>query len=192
LSASPHINLEPDISKIELMIPDSASNEPGWAVVSSAWNRYPDFQSQKLIDPLSPPEKKTFLSFTDNVLIMALCPSKFCMKAPSGHFHCLMLPVLPVANVNSVGCVASARTPFLWWVSTPIVLPAARSHMRTVESRLPVMTCGSASWQTRSATVPVWPDSTCTLLRVRMSQTRATPSRPPVTRTSRVGWSLRV
>jgi hypothetical protein len=144
------------------------------------------------MDPLSPPEKKTFWLLTAMVLMMALWPSKFCMKAPSGHFHCLMLPVLPVAKVNSVGWVASARTPFLWCVRTPMVLPAARSHMRTVESRLPVMTCGSASWQTRSATVPVWPDSTCTLLRVRMSHTRATPSRPPVTSTSRVGWSLSV
>ncbi len=192
MSASPQISLDPELSKMELMRPDSASREPGCAVVSRAWNRYPDFQSQKLMDPLSPPEKKTFWSFTARVLMMALCPSKFCMKAPSGHFHCLMLPVLPVAKVNSVGCVASARTPFLWWVNTPIALPAARSHMRTVESRLPVMTCGSPSWQTRSATVPVWPDSTWTLLRVRMSQTRATPSRPPVTRTSRVGCSLRV
>lgn len=59
--------------------------------------------------------------------MIALCPSKFCMNAPSGHFHCLMLPVLPVAKVNSDGCDANARMPFLWWVKTPMVLPAARS-----------------------------------------------------------------
>lgn len=83
--------------------------------------------TQKPIEPLSPPENIVPSLLTDSVLMIALCPSKFCMNAPSGHFHCLMLPVLPVAKVNSDGCDAKARMPFLWWVKTPIVLPAARS-----------------------------------------------------------------
>lgn len=54
LSASPQIRRSPDLSNVELMIPASASREPGWAVVSSDWNLWPVFQSQKLIEPLSP------------------------------------------------------------------------------------------------------------------------------------------
>src|SRR5436190_15042610 len=137
--------------------------------------------------PLSPPEKSTLSSLTDRVLTMALWPSKFCIKAPSGHFHCLMEFVLPLAKVNSLGWVARDRTPFLWWVSTPMVLPAARSQRRMWESREPVMTCGSDSWHFTSATVAVWPERTWILLRERISQTLATPSRPPVTRKSSVG-----
>lgn len=59
--------------------------------------------TQKLIEPLSPPEKRILSLLTESVLMMALWPSKFCIKAPSGHFHCLMLDVLPVAKVNSEG-----------------------------------------------------------------------------------------
>lgn len=107
-----------------------------------------------------PPEKNTPSELTDNVLMIALCPPKLKTKAPSGHFHFLMLfpPAEPVAKEYSVGWMASARTDFLWCVSVTIVLPAAKSHSlqsnvrsptrsarvalthRTVESMLPVIT----------------------------------------------------
>jgi hypothetical protein len=58
---------------------------------------------------------------------------------------------------------------------------------RTVESMLPVMTCGSDSWHLTSATVAVWPERTWICALVRMSHTRAEASRPAVTSTSSVG-----
>lgn len=62
--------------------------------------------------------------------MIALCPEKLDTKAPSGHFHFLMLfpPAEPDAKEYSVGWMASARTDFLWCVSVTIVFPAARSH----------------------------------------------------------------
>ncbi len=168
----------------------------------SSWSRYrlrglansmvspkpkPEFGSSNI-----PPENKTLSSLTARVLMMAFCPSKFCMNAPSGHFHCLMLPVLPLAKVHSVGWTARALTPFLWCVRVAIVLPAARSHSLTVESSEALMTWGSASWHLTSVTVCLCPLSTWILLLVLISHTLATPSRPPVTSTSRVGWRDRV
>jgi hypothetical protein len=77
-----------------------------------------------------PPEKKTPSEFTDNVLMMALCPLKLKTNVPSGHFHFLML--LPPADADakeySVGWIANARIDFLWWVNVTIVFPAAKSH----------------------------------------------------------------
>lgn len=63
----------------------------------------------------TPPEKKTPSAFTDSVLIIALWPLKLNTKAPSGHFHFLILfpPAEPDAKEYSVGCIASARTDFL-------------------------------------------------------------------------------
>jgi hypothetical protein len=94
--------------------------------------------------------------------MMALWPLKLNTKAPSGHFHFLMLfpPAEAEANEYSVGWMASARIDFLWCVNVTIVLPAARSQSRTVESMLPVMTCGSESWHLTSAMVAVCPDRT--------------------------------
>lgn len=90
----------------------------------------------------SPPEKNTPSELTESVLMIAFCPLKLKTKVPSGHFHFLMLfpPADAEANEYSVGCIASARTDFLWCVRVVRVLPAARSHNRTVESMLPVMT----------------------------------------------------
>lgn len=61
---------------------------------------------------------------------------------------------------------------------------------RTVESMLPVITCGSDSWHLTSAIVPVCPARTCICALVRISHTRAEASRPEVTKTSRVGCRL--
>ena len=41
---------------------------------------------------------------SDRTLMMAFWPSKFCMKTPSGHLHCSIEFVLPLANVHSMGC----------------------------------------------------------------------------------------
>ena len=38
-----------------------------------------------------PPETRTPSSLTASVLMMALCPDRFCRKSPFGNFHCLML-----------------------------------------------------------------------------------------------------
>lgn len=46
----------------------------------------------------------------------------------------------------------------------------AGTHL-TVESMLPVMTCGSDSWHLTSEMVAVWPARTWTCAFVRMSQT---------------------
>lgn len=99
----------------------------------------------------------------------------------------MLPPAEPLANEYSIGWIASARTLFLWCVSVVIVLPAARSQRRIVESIEPVMICGSDSWHFTSAIVPVWPVSAWIWALVRMSHTRAVASRPPVTRTSSVG-----
>lgn len=53
LSASPQIKRKPERSNVELMMPASASKDPGCAVVSSDWKRWPVFQSQKPMEPLS-------------------------------------------------------------------------------------------------------------------------------------------
>lgn len=110
----------------------------------------------------APPEKNTPSALTESVLIIALCPLKLNVKVPSGHFHFLILlpPAEPDAKEYSVGWIASARTDFLWCVRVVKVFPAARSHKRTVESILPVMTCGSDSWHFTSATVDVCPAKT--------------------------------
>jgi hypothetical protein len=65
------------------------------------------------------------------------------------------------------------RIDFLWLVRTERVLPAARSHSRTVESMLPVITWGVAACVTIDATVLVCPPSTWMLFLVRMSHTCA-------------------
>ena len=65
LSASPVISLMPVRSKVEAMIPASASSEPGCAIESSYWNLWPVFQSQKPTLPLSPPEKSTLSWLTE-------------------------------------------------------------------------------------------------------------------------------
>ena len=82
-------------------------------------------------------------------------------------------------------------TDFLWLVRVAMDFPAAKSHIRMVESLLPVMIWGSVDWQTTVPTVEVCPEREwiCTL--VLMSQMRAVESRPQVTRTSRVGWRAR-
>lgn len=38
-----------------------------------------------------PPDTNTPSEFTAMQLRIALCPARFCMKFPSGNFHCLML-----------------------------------------------------------------------------------------------------
>lgn len=95
-----------------------------------------------------PPENRTPSALTLSELMMASWPEKLCTKVPFGHAHFLMLlpPAEPVAKLYSVGCTAIDRTLLWWCVKVVIVLPAARSHNRTVESMLPVMTCGSLSW----------------------------------------------
>ena len=45
--------------------------------------------------------------------------------------------------MQSLGWRTMLLTDFLWLVRVAIDLPAARSHIRMVESLLPVMTCGS-------------------------------------------------
>lgn len=111
-------------------MPDSASSEPGCGVSCIVWNGKPVFQSQNVMEPLSPPEKSAPSSLTLMVLMMASCPLKLLTKMPSGHFHFLMLlpPDEAEANEYSVGWMASDRTDLWWWVSCEIVLPAARSH----------------------------------------------------------------
>jgi hypothetical protein len=121
----------------------------------------------------APPEKRTPSALTLSELMMASCPEKLCTNVPFGHAHFLMLfpPAEPVAKLYSVGWIASDRTLLWWCVKVVIVLPAARSHSRTVESMLPVMTCGSLSWHWTVEMVPVCPVRTCTCDFVRMSQT---------------------
>ena len=46
-----------------------------------------------------PPDTKTLSELSARLLMMALCPDKFCKKLPSGNFHCLMLSGEPEANV---------------------------------------------------------------------------------------------
>lgn len=62
-----------------------------------------------------PPEKNTPSEFTERVLMIALWPVRLKTKAPSGHFHFLMLlpPAEPEAKVYSVGWIVNARTDFL-------------------------------------------------------------------------------
>jgi len=60
---------------------------------------------------------------------------------------------------------------FLWLVRTDMVLPAARSHSRTVVSMLPEMICGVAACAATDATVLVWPVKTWMPFLVRMSHT---------------------
>ena len=53
------------------------------------------------MEPLSPPETKSPLSFMESVLMMVLCPERFCMKLPLGKAHFLMLSAAPETNENS-------------------------------------------------------------------------------------------
>ena len=89
---------------------------------------------------------------------MVLCPGRLCRKSPLGSFHFLMLSADADANVYSRGCMAIARTPFLWLVRVHIALPAARSHSFTVESIEPVTTCGSVACVMIDTTVAAWDD----------------------------------
>lgn len=72
---------------------------------------------------------------------IALCPERFCINFPSGHFHCLILSGDAEANVYNVGWMTIERTDFLWFVNVQRDLPAARSHRRIVESCEPVIIC---------------------------------------------------
>lgn len=86
-----------------------------------------------------------------------------------------------------LGCSTTLRTLFLWFVNVHLLLPAFKSHKRTVESWLPVIICGSWDWHTTLATVFVWPTNVWMFVFVRMSHTRAVESRPADTSNPIVG-----
>ena len=56
-----------------------------------------------------------------------------------------MLSADAAAKANCVGCMAIARTDFLWYVRVPIVLPLRRSHILIILSCDPVITCAPRS-----------------------------------------------
>lgn len=59
-----------------------------------------------------PPETRTPSSLHTNEFTIALCPERFWMNSPSGHFHCFILSAPPDANIYSDGCRVNARTLF--------------------------------------------------------------------------------
>mmetsp|Transcript_22014 Transcript_22014/g.74034 ORF Transcript_22014/g.74034 Transcript_22014/m.74034 type:complete len:388 (+) Transcript_22014:235-1398(+) len=170
-------------------MPCSLSRDPGCAMVICCWKQCPVFQSQKCMEPLSPPDTRTPSSLTASAFTMVLCPLRLCRNSPSGNFHRLRLSAEADTKVYSRGWSARARTPFLWLVRVTRVRPAAKSHRRTQQSIEPEITWGSADWAATETTVSLCPESTCTGALVRMSQTRTVASRPPVQSTSRPGWS---
>mmetsp|Transcript_42497 Transcript_42497/g.136338 ORF Transcript_42497/g.136338 Transcript_42497/m.136338 type:complete len:203 (-) Transcript_42497:923-1531(-) len=191
LSASHVMRRVPVWSNPMAKSPLSLSRDPGCTVVWLFWKLFPLFQSHIQRLPLSPPVAITPSSLMAMQLTIAFCwSSMLCRRVPSGSLNFLMLSAEADAKAYSLGCMAMARTDFLWYVSVELHLPAARSQVLIVESWDPVITWGSVGWERMEQTVLSWPERQCTCCLVRMSHTRHVESRPPVMSTSSVGCSV--
>ena len=101
-----------------------------------------------LIETL-PPETSTPSSLTASVLMMALWPEQFCMKLPSGNFHCLMLSgdadaIVYLQWLHAIHCSLLCDSATRYIVQHTVLI--ARLWQDLVHSGISLMTEEWCSW----------------------------------------------